>query len=63
MNTRIKINKDRDELFCIYSKERINIGERYVEIEEENYGEVIVKSYKPEYAPTEDDFEDLYVGE
>lgn len=54
---KILTNWDNDELYCTYSKERINIGERYVLVEEECYDEVIEKPYKLEYAPSENEDE------
>ena len=63
METQIKINNSNDELFCTYSKERIHIGEKYVLVQEETYGEVVSKPYKLEAAPSEEDFEEPYIGE
>lgn len=62
---RIRTNLENDELYCLYSKERINIGEKYVEVSETVYDEEIVKVYKLENAPSEDDEDDdgLYVAE
>jgi len=57
--TTIKVNHDNEELFCAYSKERIEIGEKYVVLEEEDCtGTVIVKEFKMEYAPSEDDLDE-----
>lgn len=62
---KIKVNYENENLWCTYSKERIEIGEKYVEIKEDCLGEIIIKSYKTEYAPTEEDEEDYdepYLG-
>ncbi len=62
---KIKINHDNENLYCIYSKERIEIGEKYVEVEEEFSDDVIVKTYKLENAPSDEDSDDndgLYIG-
>ena len=60
--TKLKTNLDNDELYCIYSKEKIEVGERYAEVEEDCLGDIIVKTYKLEYAPDEEENEDLYLG-
>ena len=62
MNIKVKINYTYDDLFCCYSKERINYGERYVEVTEDYLGDEIVKLYRPEYAPTEED-EEPFISE
>ncbi len=58
---KIKTNLDNDDLWCVYSKEKIEIGEKYAEIEEDYLGDIIIKQYKLDYIPTEDN-EDLYLG-
>jgi hypothetical protein len=63
MSTKIKQNHDDDELYCVYSKQRIHIGEKYVEITEDEFGDIIIKTYLLEYAPTEDEDDDIYIGE
>ena len=45
---KIKINHNNDELWCLYFKEKIEIGEKYIEIVEDYYGEEIVKTYSYE---------------
>lgn len=57
---KLKTNLDNDDLWCLYSKERIEIGEKYVEVEEDYLGVTIIKTYKPEYAPTDE--EEPYIG-
>lgn len=47
----IRINEENEELFCCDSKERIEIGEKYAELVEVCYGEIVVKSYKLENLP------------
>lgn len=46
---KIKINHDNNDLWCLYSKEQIEIGERYVEIVEDYYGDALIKTYRYEY--------------
>ena len=58
MKVQIKINYDNDELYCIYSKERIEIGEKYVVVYEEYQEDIIEKTYKLEYAPTDEELEE-----
>ena len=58
MKTEIKINQDNNDLWCIYSKARIEVGEKYVVIIEKYQKETIEKTYKSEYAPTQDELED-----
>ncbi len=43
---KIRINSNNNDLWCIYSKERIDIGQRYVEVNEDYLGEEIIKNYK-----------------
>jgi len=45
---KIKINYNNDDLWCLDSKERIEIDEKYVEINEDYQGDVFVKTYKYE---------------
>lgn len=42
---KIKINHNNDALYCLYNKELIEIGERYVEVIEDYLGEEIPKTY------------------
>lgn len=46
---KIKINHNNNSLYCIYSKEKIDIDEKYVELVDEYLGEEIPKTYKYEY--------------
>ncbi len=43
---KIRTNSDNHNLWCIYSKEPIYIGERYVEVIESYLEEEIIKTYK-----------------
>ncbi len=51
---KIKINYDNDDLWCVYSKERIQIGAKYVIV---GINEL---TYKLENAPVEN--EDQFIG-
>lgn len=59
---KIKVNYDNENLWCSYSKERINIGEKYVEKKEIVLDETIIKNYKLDNAPTEDDEDDVWIS-
>lgn len=52
---KILINIDNDELYCTYSKERIEIGQKYALVDEECMGEVIEQPYKLENIPSENE--------
>lgn len=43
---KIRTNNNIPNLWCIYSKERIDIGERYVEVNESYLEEEVIKTYK-----------------
>lgn len=49
INLTIQSNKANNKLFCIYSKDRIEIGERYITVYENYLGEIIEKYYKLEH--------------
>jgi len=51
------INYDNDNLWCCYSKEKIEIGEYYVVIFDSYLGDEIKKYYKLEYVRFLDDEE------
>lgn len=55
---KIKINFENDDLWCVESKERIDVGERYVEVIEDE----AVLTYKLEYAPVDNEDDDPYLG-
>lgn len=42
-------NNTNHNLYCVYSKERIKIGEQYIVVTEQLYYEEIEKTYKLEY--------------
>ncbi len=41
----VKINHNNDDLWCLYMKEQILIGELYIEVVEECLDEKILKTY------------------
>ena len=43
---KIRTNHTNKNLWCCYSKERIDIDERYVEVNESYFDEEIIKTYK-----------------
>ncbi len=45
----LKLNRSNNDLWCLYSKERIAIGEQYLSRIEIYSGEEIEKTYKVEY--------------
>jgi hypothetical protein len=57
INIRVRYNDNDDELFCTYSKERIQLGEKYAVLVVEMYsGEVEELPYKLENLPAEEDY-------
>jgi len=67
LNVRIKYNDNDEELFCTYSKERIQLGEKYAILLTQLYsGEVEELVYKLENLPAESEYEsdedDLFFG-
>jgi len=42
---KIKVNYNNDDLWCLYSKQRIEIGERYIVVLEDYLDMVIKKEY------------------
>lgn len=52
---KVKYNDERDDLYCIECKERINLGEKYVEIIEDCLGEKISKTYHIEHIPIQEE--------
>lgn len=58
MKGEIKVNHNINDLWCVESKERINIGEKYVEI-----FDGYLKTYKLAYVPVDSEDDDLYIGE
>ena len=43
---KVRINSNNNDLWCLYYKELIEIGERYIEITENCLGDEIFKTYK-----------------
>ena len=43
---KIRINHDNNDLWCLYSKEQIEIDEKYIEVVEDCLGDEIIKEYK-----------------
>lgn len=43
---KVRINLNNNNLWCIYSKEQIEIGEKYIEVIENYLGDEIPKTYK-----------------
>ena len=43
---KIRINSTNNDLWCIYTKELIEIGEKYIEVIENCLGDEIPKTYK-----------------
>ena len=46
---RIRTNYNNDDLWCLYYKERIEIGERYIEVIEKYLDNEIIKNYSYEH--------------
>lgn len=53
----LKLNRCDPDLWCVYSKERIAIGEQYLSRIEIYRGEEIEKTYKVDYVDFIDDEE------
>lgn len=43
---KVRINSNNNDLWCLYSKELIEIGEKYIEVMEDCLGDLIPKTYK-----------------
>jgi len=43
---KIRINLNNNDLWCLYYKELIEIGEKYIEVKEDYYDGDVVKTYK-----------------
>ena len=55
---KVKFNDSNEELFCTFSKERIQLGEKYALLVEQMYdGEIIELPYKLENLPDESEFD------
>ena len=59
LNVRVRFNDSDEELFCTFSKERIQLGEKYAILLTQLYsGEVESLVYKLENLPAEDEYDD-----
>lgn len=60
---KVKVNRNNDELYCVYCKSRIEIGEKYIEDVEDCLGDKIKKAYHLECSEVleEEDDEDTDV--
>ena len=57
---KVRYNDENEELFCTYSKERIQLGEKYALLVVQMYdGEIEELAYKLENLPTEDEADDF----
>lgn len=45
---KVKINNNNNDLWCLYFKNKIEIGERYIEVVEDCLDEEILKTYSCE---------------
>jgi len=63
METLVKYNDENNELYCVYCKGRINLGEKYLTILEQLYcGEVLRKDYHAACVPeTPEEADDEYI--
>lgn len=54
---KVKFNDEQDDLYCCYCKERINLGDKYIEIKERDYDEEepLKKTYHTECIPEIED--------
>ena len=60
LNVRVRFNDSDEDLFCTFSKERIQLGEKYAILLTQMYsGEVESLVYKLENLPCEDEYEDF----
>jgi len=65
LNVKIKYNDDDAAIYCTYSKERIECGEKYAIVVEQMYdGEVLELPYKIENLPEvpEEDEEEPWIS-
>ena len=45
---KVRINSNNNDLWCLYYKELIEIGEKYIEVVEDYGGDKLIKTYKYE---------------
>jgi hypothetical protein len=59
LNIKVKYNDENEELFCTYSKERIQLGEKYALLIVQMYdGSCEELPYKMENLPSDEDYEE-----
>jgi hypothetical protein len=59
LNVKILYNDNNEELFCVFDKQRIALGEKYAILLTQMYdGSVEELVYRLENLPTQDEFED-----
>lgn len=56
-------NNYRNDLYCIYCKEKIHIGEKYVIVEDYYMGELIELNFHVNHAPVIDETDEVYISE
>lgn len=57
---KVKINHDNEQLYCVGCKRLIELGEKYIIVQEDYLGDLIEKVYCWECVP-EDPEEDIYL--
>lgn len=57
----IRLNRNNENLYCCDCKKNIEIGEKYIEIEEYYRSSIIKKEYCLDCSPTEEDLEEPYI--
>lgn len=62
MPPKICYNSYREDIYCLYCKERIKIGERYVIVYEIYSGETIEKYYHIDHCPIENEEDQVYIS-
>ena len=63
MQGKICFNSYREDLYCIYCKNKIYIGEKYVIVYEIYSGETIEKYYHVDHVPLENEDDEVYISE
>lgn len=57
LNIKVRYNDENEELFCTYSKERIQLGEKYAILVTQMYsGEIEELVYKLENLPADEEY-------
>jgi len=60
LNVKIRYNDENEELFCVFDKQRIQLGEKYAILVTQMYdGSVEELVYRLENLPTENEYEDF----